>query len=93
MKPLRCFISKLRLDGEDKFFRIGTSIHILIISRSVDFGLRRDQKFIKINVIDFDDFEIIMSDAEKVYREYRINNLKDIRLLKLLQTLKDTLID
>jgi hypothetical protein len=93
LKPLRQFIAKLRLNGEDKYFRLSTFMHALSLSRSVDFGLRIDQKYIKIEAIDFNDFEVVMRDGEKVYREYRISDLDDIRLLKLLQTLKDTLID
>jgi hypothetical protein len=66
---------------------------MLILSRSVDFGLRKDQKYLKIETIDANDFEVILRDGGKVYREYRINNLNDYRLTNLLQTLKHTLVD
>jgi hypothetical protein len=65
---------------------------MLILSRSVDFGLRKDQKYLKIETIDANDFEVILRDGGKVYREYR-NNLNDYRLTNLLQTLKHTLVD
>jgi hypothetical protein len=92
LKPIRQFIAILKQNGEDKFFRLGTSMHVLIISRSVDHGLRRDQKHIKIEAYD-DKFEVIMRDGDKVYRQYMVDSLNDIRVAKLLRTLKDTLID
>jgi hypothetical protein len=66
---------------------------MLIISRSVDHGLRSDQKYIRIDPINANDFEITMSDGDKLYRQYRVNDLKDIRVTKLLQTLKSVLVD
>ncbi len=93
LRPLRQFIYQLRQFGEEKHFRLGTSMHSLIFSRSVDFGLRSDQKYIKIEVIAPNEYEVILRDGEKIYREYRIHNLKDPRLTKLLLTLKDTLVD
>jgi hypothetical protein len=93
LKPLRQYISALIQQREDKYFRAGTSLHMLILSRSVDFGLRKDQKYLKIETIDANDFEVILRDGGKVYREYRINNLNDYRLTNLLQTLKHTLVD
>lgn len=93
LKPIRSFIAKLKEKGENKYFRLGTSMHALMISRSVDFGLREDQKYIKIEALALDDYEVKMKDGNKVYREYRINNLEDIRLEKLMATLKSTLID
>jgi hypothetical protein len=92
LKLVRQFISHLRQKGHDKYFRLGTSMHTLIISRSVNFGLRTDQKHIKIEAFD-NKFEVIFRDGEKVYREYMVDNLNDTRVTKLLQTLKDTLVD
>ncbi|MCA6385324.1 MAG: hypothetical protein IM620_17755, partial [Cytophagales bacterium] len=43
--------------------------------------------------IDTDDFEVTLRDGEKLYRQYRIKNFEDVRLTKLLRTLKDTLVD
>lgn len=93
LKPLREYIRELKKQGEDKSFRAGTSIDVFMLSRSIDFGLRRDQKFLKIETIDMNDFEVSLRDGEKIYREYRINNLNDHRLINLLQTLKHTLVD
>lgn len=93
LRPLRNFILTLKEKGGDKDFRLGTSMHTLVISRSVNHGLRLDQKYLKIDTIDTDDFEVIFRDGDKVYREYRINSLDDINLTNLLQTLKHTLVD
>lgn len=92
LKPVRQFIETLKQNGEDKFFRIGTSIHTLVISRSVDHGLRPDQKHIKIDTYD-NKFEVTFRDGDKIYRQYMVESLDDIRVVKLLRTLKDTLID
>ena len=92
LKPVKQFIGTLRQNGEDKFFRLGTSIHILIISRSVDHGQRRNQKYIKIGAYD-NKFEVILCDGDKIYRQYMVQSLDDIRVKKLLETLKDALID
>jgi hypothetical protein len=90
---IREFLTDLGQSGGRKLYRLGTSIHMLIISRSVDHGLRPDQKFIKIEAIGLNDFEVTMRDGEKMYRQFSVNNLKDPRVIKLLQTLKDVLID
>ncbi|MEO6637513.1 MAG: hypothetical protein ABIN25_04510 [Ginsengibacter sp.] len=92
LRPIRKFIDNLKQNGEEKFFRLGTSIHILIISRSVDHGLRKDQKHIKIDAFD-DKYEVIFRDGEKIYRRYIVDGLDDMRVTKLLGTLKDTLVD
>jgi len=91
--PIREFIADLEQSGAKKLYRLVTSIHWLIISRSVDHGLRPDQKFIKIEAINPNDFEVTMRDGEKVYRQYRVKELKDARVNALLRTLKDTLVD
>jgi hypothetical protein len=91
--PLRQFINKLRKKGKFKYFRLGTSMHTLVISRSVDRGLRLDQKHIKIEAIKTDDFEVTLRDGDKSYCEFRIKDLEDDRITKLLKTLKDTLVD
>lgn len=93
LKPLRKFILKLKDDNEFNNFRLGTSMHTLVISRSVDHGLRKDQKHIKIESLSEDDFEVVMMDGEKKYREFRIKNFEDQRLNKLLKILSDTLVD
>jgi len=93
LRPLRQFIQKLKSNGENNFFRLGTSMHTLIISRSVDHGLRKDQKQIQIDTIGIGDFEVTLKDGEKTYRQYRLSSLDDIKLLKMLTTLKHTLVD
>ena len=92
LKPIRQFIQTLKQSGGDRFFRLGTSVHILVISRSVDHGLRRDQKRIKIEAYD-NKFQVIFQDGDKIYRQYMIDSLGDIKVTKLLRTLKGTLVD
>jgi hypothetical protein len=92
LKPLREFILKLQAEGESDFFRIGTSVYYLIISRSVSHGLRTDQKRIKIDVINENDYYVTFRDTV-TYREYQLQSLDDPRMHKLLKTLKDTLVD
>ena len=90
--PIYNFIRKLKKAREDKFFRLGTSIHDLIISRSVESKLRPDQKYIKIKAMDRS-FVVTLRDGIKMYKEYTIKDLEDERLTGLLQTLKSTLVD
>lgn len=92
LKPIIQFIEFLKQNGEDKFFRLGTSIHILVISRSVNYGLRKDQKCIKIEAFD-NKFEIKLCDGNNTYRQYLVDSLHDNSVKKLLETLKETLID
>lgn len=92
LNPIRQFIETLKQNGEDKYFRLGTSVHILVISRSVNHGLRLDQKHIKIDAFD-SKFEVTLHDGNQVYRQYVVENLSDNRVAKLLRTLKDTVID
>ena len=91
--PLRNFIVNLVETGESDFFRSGTSVHYLILSRSVNHGLRVDQKFIRIATIDVDRFRVEFREGSKMYREYYLQDLSDDKLKNLLKTLKDTLID
>ncbi|MBC7865144.1 MAG: hypothetical protein IAF38_19375 [Bacteroidia bacterium] len=90
--PIRDYIKKLKFEGEDKYFRLGTSMDTLMLSRSVNHGLRTDQKYIKIESFD-NSFDVKLKDGDKTYREYSISDLNDLRLKKLLKTLKDTLVD
>jgi len=91
--PVREFINELKRKGENKNFRVGTSMYRLIFSRSVELGLRDDQKQLMIDTLDKNDYQIIFRDGFKKYREYRINDLNDIKLTKLLENLKGTLVD
>ena len=93
LKPVKKFIAYLKEKGEDNHFRIGTSLYRLIFSRSVERGLRDDQKRIIIDTIALNDYEIIFSNGFNKYREYRISNLNDERLTKLLETFKETFVD
>ena len=91
---IRNFIKELKNKGKWKSFRLGTSMHSVMFSRSVDFGLRDDQKYIKIEAINHGrEFEILFRDAKKTYREYIITDLNDIKLKKLFATLEKTLVD
>lgn len=78
--PVRQVIKKLKQDGGDKYFRLGTPVSRLLISRSVDAGLRCDQKFIIIETIKHDEFEVVPRDGDREYRKYRVNNLEDNRV-------------
>ena len=91
--PVRDFIKELKSKGENYHYRIGTSLYMLIFSRSVEDGLRDDQKYLIIDTIDKDDYEITLRDRYKKYREYKIDDLNDSKMTDLLQTLKGTLID
>jgi hypothetical protein len=90
--PLLFFLKKLRKAGEDKNFRVGTSMNDLILSRSAEFGLRPDQKFVAVQVKG-NLFIISFRTGTKLHKEYRIKDLDDERLTGLLQTLKNILID
>ncbi len=92
LKPVRLFMDDLKQKGGNRFFRLGTSVHRLLISRSVNHGLRLDQKYIIIEAYD-KKFEVTLRDGEKTYRQYMFDDLNDIRLTNLLKTLKDTLVD
>lgn len=63
LRPLLSFIETLEDKGEDNYFRLGTSVDRLLISRSIDHGLRIDQKFIKIEAINENDFEVTLRDG------------------------------
>jgi len=86
------FIEKLRQQGYEKSFRLGASVNRLIISRSVEHGLRDDQKYIVIDILEPRNIEIILRDGIKIYREYQIESLDDSRLEKLIKTLGSELI-
>jgi hypothetical protein len=90
--PVYLFIQKLRDAGNNQFYRLGTSLHHLIISRSANNNLRGDQKFIRIEAFE-DSFEVTLMDSTKMYRQYTIEELTDPSLVNLLETLKSILID
>lgn len=84
LNSLRIFIDELKQKGEDRFFRLGNSMDRLLISRSVNHGLRRDQKYIMIEAYD-KKFEVTLRDGDKTYRQYMVENLGDERVSKLLK--------
>ena len=86
------FIEDRKNSGDDQLFRIGTSVDGLLISRSINNGLRKDQKFIRIDTYD-NKFNVVLRDGEKTYREYLLDDLHDPKLIALLNTLKHTLAD
>ena len=91
--PVRNFIVELKQKGENQHFRIGTSLYRLIFSRSVDHGLRDDQKHIVIDTVNNYEYIITFKDGLKAFRRYKINDLHDPKLTRLLATLKRTLVD
>lgn len=90
--PVRQFMQTLKQNGGDKRFRLGTSVHMLLLSRSVNHGLRPDQKSIRIESFG-KSFEVMLRDGDKIYRKYIVTDLNDTKVTKLLQTLESTLID
>ena len=97
VKPILELIITMRNSGESQNFRIGTSMHTLVISRSVSHGLRDDQKEIRIERINdlpngFE-YEVILRQGDQRYQEFRVTNLKDDNVMNLIETLKETLID
>ena len=93
VRPFVEFIVEMIKTGEDRFFRAGRFMDGFSISRSVNNRLRDDQKFIlveyKVNGL----FKVSLREGEKIYRIYRVPALNDKRFIKLLATLKHTLVD
>lgn len=90
--PVYLFIQKMKDAGNNHIYRLGTSLHQLIISRSAGEGLRADQKFIRIEAFD-DSFEATLADGNKMFRQYKMEELSDPNLVNLLEALKSTPID
>ena len=97
VNPILDLISTMKEAGEWKNFRAGTSMHTLVISRSIDHRIREDQKEIRIewinNLPGAFEYEVIMRQGRNKYREYIIRNLKDEKVLNLFKTLKRTIVD
>jgi hypothetical protein len=93
LKTILNFIKKLRSNDENLHFRIGTSMHTLMFSRSVNFGLRDDQKFLAIETHYNGGYEVTFKEGLKIYRQYDMNTFDEETIMKLLATLKSTLID
>ena len=92
IQPYIDFIDEMTATGQDENFRAGTTMHDLMISRSVNNGLRLDQKYIKLEIFDHG-IEAVFRDGKKEFHRYKIENLKDPRFLELLKTLESTLVD
>jgi hypothetical protein len=92
VQPYIDFINEIIATRQDEHFRAGTTVHNLMISRSVNHGLRMDQKYIKLEIFDHG-FDAVFRDGEKEYRSYKIENLKDPRFLNLLKTLESIVVD
>lgn len=90
--PVYIFIQKLQVEGQNRYFRLGTYNNHLIFSRAICPELRADQKCLKLEAKD-DFFEITLKDANKMYRQYKIKDLEDSRLTGLFEILKETPID
>lgn len=97
---LRTFLSELQYLGYDRKFRIGTSIHRLIFSRSIDHGLRVDQKQILIEPYPNGKYDIrfydFTSPGDKIrtYDDFITDKLTgNKRLLNNLNKLSHTLVD
>jgi len=90
--PVYLFIQKMKDAGNNQLFRLGISMHDLIISRSAKDGLRGDQKFIRIEAGE-DSFAVTLADGSKMHRQYTIEELSDPSLVNLLEALKNTPID
>ncbi len=93
LKAVLSFIQKLSLENQNIHFRLGTSIHRLIISRSVEYGLRSDQKYILIDVDAVGNYEVTLKDGERIYRSISVQSLNDEKVTDLLNILKSVLIN
>jgi len=90
--PIYSFIRKLKEEGHNKYFRLGTTMRELIVSRAIEPVLRPDQKFVKIKAFN-NKFVATFRDEKKMYKEYTIKDLDDERLTELLQMLKSNVVD
>ena len=100
LSELREFIAILRSNGYDELFRVGTSMHRLIFSRSVNHGLRKDQKSILIEAYSNGIYDIRFYDFTapgeliRIYNEFTTDHLiANYRLVNLLKKLANTLVD
>lgn len=100
LKELRSFITELRKQNFEEKFRIGTSMHRLIFSRSVDHGLRKDQKQLVIDAFKNGSYDILFydftapGDLIRKYDEFRTTELtENKRLMNALNKLANTVVD
>ena len=76
VKPVQDFIKYLRALGYDKLLRAGQSIHILMLSRSKNFGLRDNQHRIGIEATYSNKFRVSYI-GETKFKEFETENLID----------------
>jgi|GEM_PF-1070969 len=97
VQPYLSLIQSMKDAGEWRYFRLGTSMHTLVFSRSVGHGLRYDQKEIRIewmtNTQDGFEYQVTLRDGYQVYRQFRVSELTNPKVKNLLKTLKAALID
>lgn len=100
LNELRTFICELYNQSFNKKFRIGTSMERLIFSRSVEHGLRPDQKRVLIEPFSNERYHIRFYDFNtpgdriQVFDEFTTENLSgNKRLLNNLTKLSNVLVD
>ena len=93
LRPVKTLIEDLIEIGENKNLRLGTSFYDLIFSRSKENGLRSGQHRIRLSVVDKNEFYLTYSDGKVIQQDFKLSDLKDERLIDLLNTLKGTKID
>lgn len=100
LPELVAFIALLRAQGFDKKFRLGTSMHRLVFSRSVNHGLRQDQKQVMIEPYKNGSYDISFFDFSapggliRRYSEFSSDTLTgNKRVMGCLNKLDSTLID
>ena len=93
LRPVKTLIEDLIEIGENKNLRLGTSLYDLIFSRSKENGLRSGQHRIRLSVVDENEYNLTYSDGMVKQQDFKLSDLKDERLIYLLETLKGTKID
>lgn len=93
LRPVKTLIEDLIEIGENKNLRLGTSFYDLIFSRSKENGLRSGQHRIRLSVVDKNEYYLTYSDGKVIQQDFKLSDLKDERLIDLLNTLKGTKID
>lgn len=91
--PIKKLIIDLSQRGNNKYFRLGTSMYTLIFSRSVDFGLRPNQKNLRVEVKNKNYYNVRLGDADSIDSKYDIQDISDDKIINLLEILKNTPID
>lgn len=93
LRPVKTLIEDLIEIGENKNLRLGTSLYDLIFSRSIENGLRSGQHRIRLSVVEENEYNLTYSDGMVKQHDFKFSDLKDERLIYLLNTLKGIKID